>query len=76
MPTVDGNLNDWTSSARLNPAGTTTAGYSLYGDLSGGVLTFALQAPTGTSIGTYTTLWLNTISGRLFVDKHAAQCKL
>lgn len=60
MPTVDGNLNDWTSSARLNPAGTTTAGYSLYGDLSGGVLTFALQAPTGTSIGTYTTLWLNT----------------
>jgi Ca2+-binding RTX toxin-like protein len=60
MHTIDGNLGDWTSANLLNPAGTTTAGYNLYGDLSGGTLTFALQAPSGTSIGTYTTIWLDT----------------
>jgi Ca2+-binding RTX toxin-like protein len=60
MYAIDGNLTDWSSASRLNPAGTTTAGYSLYGDLSGGTLTFAIQAPIGTSIGTYTTIWLDT----------------
>lgn len=60
MHTIDGNLGDWTSSNVLNPAGTTAAGYSLYGDLSGGTLSFAIQAPIGTSISTYTTIWLNT----------------
>jgi hypothetical protein len=29
--TVDGNLNDWTSSERLDLPGTGTAGYRLYG---------------------------------------------
>ncbi|MFF8803154.1 MULTISPECIES: polysaccharide deacetylase family protein [unclassified Methylobacterium] len=60
MYTIDGSLSDWTSANLLNAPGTTTAGYSLYGDLSGGTLTFAIQAPVGTSIGTYTTIWLNT----------------
>ena len=60
MHTIDGDLSDWAASSPLNPAGATTAGYSLYGDISGGVITFAIQAPAGTSIGASTTIWLDT----------------
>ncbi|WP_238297211.1 hypothetical protein, partial [Methylobacterium soli] len=58
MITVNGDLSDWTSADRLNPAGTTAAGYELYGNLSSGTLSFAIKAPT--AIGSSTTIWLDT----------------
>ncbi|MFH6787351.1 MULTISPECIES: polysaccharide deacetylase family protein [Methylobacterium] len=57
MRTIDGNLSDWTSADLLTTTGV-PAGYQLYGDLSGGYLTFAMKAPTALTTGS--TIWLNT----------------
>ena len=63
MP-IDGDLNEWTLSERLELPGSGSDGYELYGRVEGSgaeaKLVFAIRAPTGTVIGTGTTLWLNT----------------
>ena len=63
MP-IDGDLNEWTPSERLDFPGSGSAGYELYGRVEGSgaeaKLVFAIRAPAGTTIGTGTTLWLNT----------------
>ncbi|KQQ45616.1 hypothetical protein ASF58_18720 [Methylobacterium sp. Leaf125] len=60
MYTMDGNLGEWAPSDRLNPVGSGPTDYGLYGHIEGGVASFAITAPAGTAIGTYTTLWLDT----------------
>ncbi|POR43067.1 hypothetical protein [Methylobacterium sp. V23] len=60
MYTMDGNLGEWAPSDRLNPVGSGPTDYGLYGHIQGGVASFAITAPAGTAIGTYTTLWLDT----------------
>lgn len=59
--TLDGNLSDWTLSDRLDYLpGTSVSGYKTYGKFTGDAYTFAIEAPTGTIIGTNTTFWLDT----------------
>ncbi|MGE7416221.1 polysaccharide deacetylase family protein [Methylobacterium tarhaniae] len=57
MRTIDGNLSDWTTADLLTTTGA-PAGYQLYGELSGGSLSFAIKAPT--ALTTSSTIWLNT----------------
>ena len=63
MP-IDGDLNEWTAAERLELPGSGSDGYELYGRVEGSgaeaKLVFAIRAPAGTTIGTGTTLWLNT----------------
>ena len=52
MP-IDGDLNEWTPSERLEFPGSGSAGYELYGRVEGSgaeaKLVFAIRAPVGTS---------------------------
>jgi serralysin len=60
---IDGILNEWSASDRLDLPGSRVPGYELYGRVEGeGVgakFVFAIRAPVGT-IGAGTTFWLNT----------------
>ena len=59
--TIDGNITDWLATDRLDYLpGTSTTGYESYGKFAGDAYIFALKAPTGTSLGTNTTFWLDT----------------
>lgn len=55
---LDGTLDDWTVSDRLDLSGGGVNGYALYGRYEAGAFIFALSAPT--AIGASTTFWLNT----------------
>ena len=57
---VDGVLNEWGSSDRLDRPGSGVFGYQLFGRAESGNFIFALQAPI--AIGEGTTFWLNTDS--------------
>ncbi|HEX3860808.1 MAG TPA: cadherin domain-containing protein [Stellaceae bacterium] len=56
--TLDGSLNDWTPSARLDTPATGTPGYAFYGQDQNGTFTFALSGLQ--QIGQGTTIWLDT----------------
>jgi hypothetical protein len=57
--TLDGNLNDWTASNRLDfIIGTSLPGYEIYGKYAGDNYIFALKSTS--AIGSGTTFWLNT----------------
>lgn len=49
---------EWSSATRLDAAGTSPAGYSLYGTIDGDGFVLSLQSATAISSGT--TVWLNT----------------
>lgn len=58
--TLDGSLSaDWTAADRIDTVAP-VSGYEVYGKTSGDSYVFAIQAPTGTTIGANTTAWLNT----------------
>ncbi|WP_147023005.1 polysaccharide deacetylase family protein, partial [Microvirga aerophila] len=60
---IDGILNEWSASDRLDLPGSRVPGYELYGRVegegAGAKFVFAIRAPVGT-IGAGTTFWLNT----------------
>lgn len=59
--TLDGNLNDWSTSDRLDYLpGTSQPGYESYGKYTGDAFVFAIKAPTGTTIGQNTTIWIDS----------------
>ena len=60
---LDGDVGEWAPGTRLDTATTGTAGYKLYGDLGGGSLQFAITSQD-VSIGTGTTIWLDTDADR------------
>jgi Ca2+-binding RTX toxin-like protein len=58
--TLEGSLSaDWTASDRID-AVAPVSGYEVYGKVTGDHYVFAIKAPSGTSIGANTTIWLNT----------------
>lgn len=57
--TLDGDLNDWAPTTRLDTPTTGTAGYAIYGDVQADALVFALNA-NAVSVGSNTTIWLDT----------------
>ncbi|WP_150291411.1 cadherin domain-containing protein [Sphingobium estronivorans] len=54
--TIDGSLNDWFATDRIDDNG--TSGYEIYSTFDSGDFVFALKAPV--AIGANTTVWLNT----------------
>jgi serralysin len=57
---LDGNLNDWTYSDRLDYLpGTGLLGYEIYGKIAGDAYVFAIKT-NNLAIGSGTTFWLNT----------------
>jgi len=59
--TLDGNLNDWTTGDRLDYLpGTAQVGYESYGKYTGDAFVFSIKAPSGTTIGQNTTIWLDS----------------
>jgi len=64
MPTVgsinlDGALTDWQAGSRIDSPAPVTS-WEIYGTATGDSFVFAIKAPTGTTIGAGTTIWLNT----------------
>lgn len=57
--TIDGSLNDWSAASRIDGSAP-VAGYEVYGKTAGDSFVFAIKAPTGTTVGAGTTVWLNT----------------
>ncbi len=58
---LDGNLNDWTAGDRLDYLpGTAQVGYESYGKYTGDAFVFSIKAPSGTTIGQNTTIWLDS----------------
>jgi serralysin len=58
MPTLDGNLDDWTADTRLDTPATGAEGFAIYGDLVGDTYFFAISSSV--PIGPNTTIWLDT----------------
>jgi serralysin len=59
--TLDGNLSDWTAGDRLDYLpGTAQVGYESYGKYTGNAFVFSIKAPTGSTIGQNTTIWLDS----------------
>ena len=56
---IDGDASDWTEADRLDLAPNQIAGYALYGRYENNNYNILLKSDNGT-IGTFTTLWLNT----------------
>ncbi|WP_242126643.1 cadherin domain-containing protein [Sphingobium sp. Sx8-8] len=54
--TLDGSLNDWLSSDRIDDG--SVAGYQVYSTVNNGDFVFALSSPV--AMGAGTTIWLNT----------------
>ena len=59
-PILDGSLADWSTSTRLDSLQTGAAGFALYGQGDAASFYFAISAPPATSIGTNTTIWIDT----------------
>ncbi|WP_170263340.1 cadherin domain-containing protein [Blastochloris sulfoviridis] len=57
--TLDGLLGDWTATDRIDGAAPVD-GFEAYGKTTGDSYVFAIKAPLDTTIGTNTTMWLNT----------------
>ena len=59
MLNLDGKLDDWSESDRLDRGPYRQDGYKLFGRLEGDRYVFAIEAPAGSVIGNGTTAFLN-----------------